>query len=286
VIDKAAVPAAYVDLHSHSTASDGSRSPAQVIAAAARAGLAAIALTDHDSVSGIPEAVAEGERHGVRVVTGTELSAHDDDGHEIHLLGLHLADLEPLERKLASLRDVRRRRAEAMVEKLNALGLPVSMESVLEQARGGALGRPHVARALVHGRLVKDFREAFERYLGNGRAAYVEKERLAVPDAIKLVHDAGGIAVLAHPGPDATLQSLSHMKDVGLDGVEVRHPSHLPEQERAISELADNLGLLPSGGSDWHGASDGPRVLGCMNVPREWLDRQDAASAARQSAGR
>lgn len=265
----------FVDLHMHSTASDGALSPADVVAAASRAALAAIALTDHDTVDGIAEARAAGERLRVRVVAGVELSA-SDEGSEVHLLGLHVRRLDALERELAVFREARRGRAKQIVERLNALGVPVTLEAVLAEAGAGVVGRPHVARALVAGGWARDARDAFDRWLGNGRPAYVEKHRLPLADAIRLVHDAGGLAVLAHPGPDATRARLEALRTLGLDGVEVRHPGHSAEDIARIGTLADHLGLLPSGGSDWHGASEGPRTIGSMEIPLAWLERQDA----------
>jgi predicted metal-dependent phosphoesterase TrpH len=259
----------------HSTASDGALPPSEVVAAAARAGLAAVALTDHDTIEGIAEARAEGARQGVRVIPGVELSAVSDDG-EVHLLGLHLSRMEVLERRLGSFREARRERAARMVERLNALGIPVTLEAVLAQAGTGAIGRPHVARALVAGGWARDLREAFDRWLGNGRPANVEKHRLSLSEAIALVHDAGGLAVLAHPGADATRARLEELRAIGLDGVEVRHPGHTAEDIARIGALADHLGLVPSGGSDWHGTTDGSRNLGCMQVPMRWLEQQDA----------
>lgn len=265
----------FVDLHMHSTASDGALPPADVVAAAARAGLAAIALTDHDTLAGVPEAWAAGERLGVRIVPGVELSAVDDAG-EVHLLGLHLSRPESLEHELVAFRDARRDRAGRIVERLNALGVPVTLDAVLAQAGAGAIGRPHIAKALVAGGWARDLREAFDRWLGNGRPAFVGKRRLTLADAIRYVHEAGGLAVYAHPGADATRARLEALRAVGLDGVEVKHPSHSAEDVARIGALADHLGLLPSGGSDWHGTSDGPRTIGSMRVPASWLERQDA----------
>ncbi len=257
----------------HSTASDGSLPAAAVVEAAARAHLAAIALTDHDTLAGIPEARAAGERLGVRVVPGVELSAHDRG--EVHMLGLHISDFDLLESRLAGFREGRRMRAERIVRRLNELGVPVTMEGVLEHAGSGAIGRPHVARAIMALGRARDQREAFDRWLGFGRPAYVEKEYLPVRDAMALVHEAGGIAVLAHPGAAATRARLESLRELGLDGVEVRHPSHGSEDIARIGALAEHLHLLPSGGSDWHGASEGVRTIGCMNVPGSWLERQD-----------
>lgn len=265
----------FVDLHMHSTASDGARHPADVVEAAAQAGLAAIALTDHDTLAGVDEARAAGERLGVRVIPGVELSAVEGK-EELHLLGLHLSRPAPIERELAAFREARLERAGRIVDRLNELGIPVALDDVLAQAAGGAVGRPHVARALVAGGWARDLRDAFDRLLGNGRPAYVEKRRLAVADAIRMIHDAGGIAVYAHPGAGATRARLEALRAAGLDGVEVRHPSHSAEDIARIGALADHLALVPSGGSDWHGTAEGPRMIGGMHVPEAWLERQDA----------
>jgi 3',5'-nucleoside bisphosphate phosphatase len=271
---------AFVDLHAHSTASDGSRAPADVIREAKRIGLAAIALTDHDTVAGIPEAISVGVDLGVRVVPGVELSAVEGDV-ETHILGLHLSDTRELEAKLVALREMRRTRAERMVHRLNELGVRIEFAAVLEQAAGGAIGRPHVARAMIAEGWAVDFRDAFDRYLGNGRPAYVTKERLAVADATALIHRAGGLAILAHPSHSGTLERIAAFVDQGMDGVEVRHPSHSAEDTARLAALVEHFSLVPSGGSDWHGSSDGPRTLGMMRVPAEWLGRQDSRIRAR-----
>jgi 3',5'-nucleoside bisphosphate phosphatase len=271
---------AFVDLHAHSTASDGSRAPADVIREARRIGLAAIALTDHDTVAGIPEAAAVGEELGVRVVPGVELSAVEGDV-ETHILGLHLSDTRELEAKLIALREMRRTRAERMVKRLNELGVRIELASVLEQAAGGAIGRPHVARAMIAEGWAVDFRDAFDRYLGNGRPAYVTKERLAVSEATTLIHRAGGLAILAHPSHSGTLERIAAFVEQGMDGVEVRHPSHSADDTARLAALVEHFSLVPSGGSDWHGSSDGPRTLGMMRVPAEWLGRQDSRIRAR-----
>jgi predicted metal-dependent phosphoesterase TrpH len=266
--------AAFVDLHAHSTASDGSRAPADVVREAKRIGLAAIALTDHDTVAGISEAVAMAEELGVRVVPGVELSAVEGDV-ETHILGLHLSDTRELEAKLIALREMRRTRAERMVQRLNELGVRIEFASVLEQAAGGAIGRPHVARAMIAEGWAVDFRDAFDRYLGNGRPAYVTKERLAVAEATALIHRAGGLAILAHPSHSGTRERIAAFVEQGMDGVEVRHPSHSAEDTARLAALVEHFSLVPSGGSDWHGSADGPRTLGMMRVPAEWLGRQD-----------
>jgi hypothetical protein len=275
---------AFVDLQVHSTASDGALPPAAVAQAAHAAGLTAFALTDHDTVDGLPEAAAEGAARGVRVVPGVELST-TFEGDELHLLGLHLDDVTVMREELAALRTDRVSRAERMVATLNGAGLPVTMEAVLREAGGGAVGRPHVARALVAGGWVRDFREAFDRWIAFGRPAYVAKAVFEVADAIALVHRAGGLAVWAHPGEQATPARVARLAALGLDGVEALHPSHPAWLVTRLVATIEEAGLLPSGGSDWHGAPDGPRKLGGQLVPKVWLDWQDDRVAARR-AGR
>ena len=272
-------PAAFVDLHMHSTASDGSRAPADVVRAAKAAGLAAIALTDHDSVAGLAEAQIAGAELGVRIVNGVELSAVEGEA-ETHLLGLHLRDVLVIERELGALRDMRERRGQQIVEKLVAIGVLVTFDDVLAQAGGGAVGRPHVARALIADGWATDVRDAFDRYLGAGKPAYVAKDQLGMAEAIAIIHSAGGLAVLAHPGGAGTRERLTALIALGLDGVEVKHPGHSPSDTARLNTLAAQLGLVLSGGSDWHGAADGPRTIGMMQVPWQWLVLQDARFAA------
>jgi len=271
-----------VDLHVHSTASDGALAPETVVEAAARVGLSALALTDHDTLAGVAAAREAGNRLRLRVVAGVELSVLDGE-QEVHLLGLHVARVDALERDLAALRETRRARAVKIVERLNALGVPVTADQVFAESGAGAVGRPHVARALIAGGWVRDLREAFGRYLGTGRPANVEKQRLSAADGIRRIHDAGGLAVFAHPGADGTLERVAALAALGLDGLEVLHPSHSPADVARLTALTESHGLVPSGGSDWHGTADGPRALGAMRVPAGWLASQDARLAARAS---
>jgi predicted metal-dependent phosphoesterase TrpH len=270
---------AFVDLHTHSTASDGTVGPEGVIEKAEKVGLAALALTDHDTIDGVPAAREAGQRLGVRVIAGVELSAVQDD-QEVHLLALHLTHLEGLQLRLAELRTMRYARAQKIVEKLNLLGVPLTLDEVLLQSNGGAVGRPHVARALIARGIVPDFREAFARYLGGAGSAFVPKAHFSVADAIAIAHEAGALAIWAHPGDGGRREKLEPLVAAGLDGLEIKHPSHSSEDVKRLQALADFFGLLPSGGSDWHGAPDGPRRLGIMNVPIEWLERQDEKVAS------
>lgn len=274
---------AFVDLHAHSTASDGALPPAAAMAAAHAAGLRAVALTDHDTLAGIAEAQAAADSLGLELVPGVELSVHQG-ADEVHLLGLHIRDVDALQQDLEVFRGHRRRRAEDIVGRLNAAGVAVTLEAVLAAADGGAIGRPHVARAMIAGGFVRDAREAFDRWLAFGRPAYVDKERLDVADGIAMVHRAGGIAVIAHPGSGGRREMIETLAAAGLDGIEVRHPSHSKDDEQRLHALATHFGLVVSGGSDWHGAQQGGRVLGAMQVPYAWLEAQRTLVARRRSA--
>ncbi|MBA3672986.1 MAG: hypothetical protein H0W68_13325, partial [Gemmatimonadaceae bacterium] len=235
------------------------------------------------TVAGLAEAQAAGAELGVRVVNGVELSAVEGET-ETHLLGLHLEDSSVLERGLGELREMRARRAERIVARLVELGVQVRMEDVLEHAKGGAIGRPHVARALIAEGWAADSRDAFDRYLGAGRPAFIAKDQLSMRDAIAMIHDAGGLALIAHPGANGTRERIDALAALGMDGVEIRHPGHAPADETRLRALCDHFGLVPSGGSDWHGAADGARTIGMMRVPAEWLARQDARVADRRRA--
>ncbi len=260
---------AFVDLHVHSTASDGEYAPSEVLRRAAEAGLSAIALTDHDTLGGMPEAEDAGERFGVQVVAGCEFSASAPWG-ELHLLGYFLQpdDADLLE-FLQEQRDRRAARAERIVARLRDIGVSLDMRAVRLQA-GGAIGRPHVARALVGAGHVGDPQEAFDRYLGRGRPAFVAKDLPTTEEVCRVVRAVGGVT------SRATRRSLSRLKREGVDGVEVRHPSHSRETAGRIMRLAEELDMVVTGGSDWHGDT-GPAgdrgALGSQQVPAEWLER-------------
>ena len=273
----------FVDLHTHSTASDGLLPPERVVEAAARCGLTAIALTDHDTIDGVAAAREAGQRLGIRVISAVELSAFLDD-HEVHLLALHVSRLERLEERLSELRALRYSRGQRIVEKLNTLGIPITFDEVLAQSAGGAVGRPHVARALIARGVVHDFRDAFSRYLGGSGAAFVPKDRLSLQDAIAIAHEAGALAIWAHPGDSGRRERLEPLIAAGLDGIEIRHPGHSRDDMNRLQALCDFFDLVPSGGSDWHGGDEGPRRLGSMNVSVDWLARQDDKVAALATA--
>jgi predicted metal-dependent phosphoesterase TrpH len=270
----------FVDLHVHTTASDGAFVPARVVARAAEAGLAAIAITDHDTIDGLPEALEAGERLGVRVVTGCEFSVGVPWG-EMHLLGYFLpAESAELAGFLHEARTDRERRAREMVQKLAAAGAPIEAEAVFAAADGGSVGRPHVARALLESGQVRSLDEAFDRFLGRGRPAFVEKSLPAFRDVAALVHRLGGIVSAAHLKDRGNRTNLSRLRHEGLDAVETRHPSHDPDTRARLTDLALAMGLGRSGGSDWHGESEEGwthGALGSQEVPLAWLEALEAA---------
>lgn len=246
------------------------------------AGLAAMALTDHDTVAGVLEAQAEGERLGVRVVSGCEFSVKVPWG-EMHLLGYFLpVGHGEVERFLEGERAMRLRRANRMVESLQAWGVDIAPEDVLSEAGNAAVGRPHVARALVRLGKVPDVPAAFDEFLGQGRRAFVEKTLPPLAEVCDMVHRAGGVVSAAHLRDRATRSTLQLLQADGLDAVEVRHPRHPAELRGQIGELARQLGLLPTGGSDWHGPGrdEGQSPLGSEAVPMAWLEALEARAAA------
>ena len=269
------------DLHMHSFCSDGLRTPTQAVEEACSAGLQAMSLTDHDTVEGIPEATAAGERLGMEVVPGTELSAHVRD-REVHILAycIDCSD-DQLGNSLKQSFASRHERGVAIVEKLNVLGLSVSLDDVLSQAKGSPLGRPHIAAAMVENGLVADKDEAFNRYIGDRGPAFKPKPYTAAETVIKLIHRSAGVAVLAHPGASLPEFVIEHLVSHGLDGIEVFHPAHQPPQIDFYNQLADRYGLLKSGGSDSHGNIDGTRI-GDYGVGYEVIEamRERAATYA------
>jgi 3',5'-nucleoside bisphosphate phosphatase len=264
------------DLHCHSSASDGTRPPADVVARAAAAGLSALALTDHDTIAGIAEAAAALPR-GLALIGGMELSCRRE-GHSVHLLG-YLFDPanEELATQIHAIRASRVERAKAMIAKLNNLGVAVSWDQVTRIAGGGVIGRPHIARAMMEAGVVGTVEEAFTpEWIGPGGPAHVSRYALDPAEAIRLVHAAGGVTVLAHPlavtrGWMVPDDLISELAQAGLDGVEVAHPDHDPEQRDQLLAVARRLGLAATGGSDDHGELTGDRI-GCEATGAEDLD--------------
>ncbi|HWK88759.1 MAG TPA: PHP domain-containing protein [Longimicrobium sp.] len=243
------------DLHIHTRASDGQLSPAEVVRTATAARLDVIAITDHDTVGGLAEAIDAGAGGPVRVITGVELSTHHGDD-EVHVLGYHIRpDAASLLRHEHGALGRRLERAREMVRLLQGQGIPIEYEDVLRAAGpdARAIGRPHVARALVEGRHVRSVGQAFERYLADGGIAFVRSELPSVRDAIDIIRDAGGVAVWAHPNPEHFERDIRTFAGWGLAGVECFRPNTLPADAHRFRQVAAELGLFPTGGSDWHG---------------------------------
>jgi hypothetical protein len=260
-----------VDLHTHTTASDGLLTPTELVRHALERGLGAVAVTDHDTTAGLPEALAAGAELGLEVIPGVEIST-SHDGLEVHLLGYWVdAGSAEFERLLASRRDDRDARAREMVERLAGLGVHIDYEDVLREAGRGAVGRPHVAAALVTKGWVRTKQEAFDRWLADGRAAAVPKPVFPLAEAIQLLHGMGAVPVCAHPGLLKRPELLNEMPALGLLGVEVYYPKHAPEQQRQLLAFAKSHGLVATGGSDFHSLTQ-PGPLGSHVVPAEVLE--------------
>lgn len=266
------------DLHTHSNRSDGVFPPAEVVRAARDAGLEGIALTDHDTVDGYDEARAQGELLGVEVVRGVELSSVSR-GASVHMLGYFVDPEEPeFKRQLELHRDDRIWRAQAMVQRLNELGVPVTFARVREIAKGDSIGRPHIAQAMVEAGVVPNTTAAFtQEWIANRGQAYVERHTLSPEEAIRLIRGAGGVAVIAHPiwtekDGSLTEAELSALAGAGMSGIEVDHPDHPPEARARYRAMAERLGLVATASSDWHGNEHGG-MIGVNASDRDTLER-------------
>jgi 3',5'-nucleoside bisphosphate phosphatase len=248
---------AAADLHVHTHASDGLVSPSGVVAAAAAKGLAAVAVTDHDTVDGLDEAVMAQAGLTLRVIPGIELSC-DVLGREIHILGFFIDYTCPeLTRLLKTIHESRFSRAVKMVDRLQKLGYAITLPAVLEQAGGAAPGRPHVARALVDAGYFANVRKVFDQLLGMGMPGYVERYKLLPQEAIAAIRNAGGLAAWAHPALAGSDHLLAGFIGYGLQGLEIYHPDHGPHQTEHYRRLAKRHGLVTTGGSDYHGGEAG-----------------------------
>ncbi len=276
---------AMIDLHSHTTASDGQHSPTELVALAAVAGVTRLAVTDHDTVGGIAEATAAAAARGLTIIPGIELSAFVN-GREVHILGHFLRPDEPEIATFSErLRGERAIRMEQMVEKMKGLGYPVTMEMVKSIAGDAHLGRPHLARVLVEMNWVRDTREAFDRFLADGKPACVGRFKVSGEDAIGLIRRAGGAATVAHPGVSKMEKhELAPLKAAGLAGLEVYHSDHNPSVREKYLAITRELDLIPTAGSDFHGEKVAPgRLLGSASMPPPLLDALRARAAASDS---
>ncbi len=275
-----------VDLHMHSTASDGRYSPAELVSRGVAAKLAVMALTDHDTVDGFPAAqqAARGFPR-LTVVPGVEISTDVPQG-EVHLLGYYIDhDNGELQQKLVEMRASRLERAQGMLTKLKELGMPLEWERVRQIAGSGAVGRPHVAQAMLEKGYISSIREAFTKYLGWGGPAYVERKKLTPEEAVELVLRASGIPVLAHPYTVPGMEDLvASLCKKGLAGLEVYYAGYSTEQINGLLALADRYGLITTGGSDFHGLEASETALGGVDVPLQCAEHL-AALARKKSPG-
>ena len=270
----------WIDLHLHSTCSDGTFSPEDVVRRAVDLGLSVISLTDHDSTEGVPEAQAFGQARGVAVIPGAELST-EAENKDLHILAYFVDIAHPaFVRCLQTFRDARVQRAERMVAKLNRMGVRIRMDQVLAKAGKGAVGRPHVADVMLEEGFVFSTNEAFNKYLGYAKPAYQPKYALSPAEAIDVIHAAGGLACLAHPLLYARDDLIPGLVDLGLDGIEVMHTKSGPAEIARYSEMADQYGLLKTGGSDCHGDGRGDSVMGTVRVPGAFAEALEAAHRA------
>lgn len=291
------------DLHTHSTASDGTDAPADLARLARDAGLSCFALTDHDTTAGLADAAAGAKKLKLTFIPGIELSASPNldrpalsDEPEnlgrrgnVHILGYHIRhDAPELARIARDQRQAREERNPAIVEKLQALGVRIEYEEVLAAAGGqdhaaASVGRPHIAQVMLSKGYVKSIHEAFAKYLGVGGAAYTRRDRLSAGQAIEAIHAAGGAAVLAHPvqmalDKDGIEHAVARLASIGLDGLETKHSDHEPADTHFLAALADRFDLIPTGGSDYHGSRKAIR-LGSVVAPEGTLERLAEAAA-------
>jgi predicted metal-dependent phosphoesterase TrpH len=274
-----------VDLHIHSTASDGKLSPAEVVREAAEKGLSYIALADHDSVDGIAAAKKAAQRFpGLTVIPAIEISTDIPRG-EVHILGYFIdyTNAELLAR-LEEFKNSRRRRAEQMVAKLANLGMPVEWERVLELAGSSTIGRPHIAQAMLEKGYIPSFKDAFDEYLGHGKPAYVEREKMLPAEAVAIIIRAKGLAVLAHPLTTENHEGLvSELKPAGLVGLEAYYGEYDAEEVKGLVALAQKYGLIATGGSDFHGIEpEEETAIGGADVPLEVVERLIALAKKRE----
>jgi hypothetical protein len=274
IASRPAVPAAgFADLHLHTLFSDGTFTPEELAQRGAQLGLVAMALTDHDTVEGCARMAQACQTLGVEFIPGAELTA-EFESHEVHLLGYFLDALQPkLLGEIKKFQTVRQERIREMVSRLNQAGVPLRAETVFALANCLSPGRPHVARALAQEGLCGSMEEAFDRFLKKGRPAWVPKYKISALDAMALIHQAGGVAVLAHPGLNHCDQIIPRLAADGLDGLECFHSKHSGTQSEYYMALARRLKLAVTGGSDCHGFSKGKPLIGGVRLPAVYLDK-------------
>jgi predicted metal-dependent phosphoesterase TrpH len=274
----------FADLHLHTNFSDGTFTPEELVLQAQKNGLSCIALTDHDTVEGCERAAAAAAKVKMEFIAGTELTAEHDDT-ELHVLGYFLdTQNKKLLKEISKFQTVRQSRIQEMVARINEMGIPLEAESVFALANCKSPGRPHVARAMIKAGLVKNLDEAFDRFLKKGRPAWVPKSKISALEAIELVHQAGGLAVMAHPGLNRTDEIIPALVDAGMDGIECFHTKHSTSMSERYLEIADKYNLLVTGGSDCHGFSKNKPLIGTVRLPYEHIEKLKESRAARIKA--
>jgi len=276
----------FADLHLHTNFSDGTYTPEELAGRASELRLAAVALTDHDTVEGCERMAAACARACLEFIPATELTA-EVDGNELHLLAYFVDTQNPrLLAQMSRFQRVRQSRIQEMVARLNQLDIPLQADAVLAIANCRSPGRPHVARALVMGGFCSSMDEAFERFLKKNRPAWVPKFKISATEAIELIHQAGGLAVIAHPGLNRVDEIIPGLVRAGLDGLECFHTKHTPNTSEHYVGLAKQLGLLITGGSDCHGLNKGKPLIGTVKLPYEYVEQLKGAIARRKSIDR
>ena len=273
----------FADLHLHSHYSDGTFAPEEIVARGRKQGLGALSLTDHDTVEGCEMMASECAKVGLEFVVGAELTSEHND-IELHILAYFIDPKnERLLREIAKFQIVRQDRIREMVEKINALGVPLKAEDVFALANCKSPGRPHVARTLVRKGLCRTLDEAFERFLKKGRPAWVPKSKMSSLEAIELIHQAGGLAVMAHPGLNRSDEVIPDLVAAGLDGIECFHTKHPPKTASHYLDIADKYHLLVTGGSDCHGMSKGRPLIGNVRLSRDHYDKLKSKAESRKT---
>jgi len=273
----------FADLHLHTNFSDGTYTPEELTGRARQLGLAAVALTDHDTVEGCTRMAAACAAAGLEFIPATELTAEFDD-NELHLLGYFVdTGNQTLLTEMVRFQKVRQDRVREMVARLNQLNIPLEADAVFALASCRSPGRPHVARALVMGRFCSSPDEAFERFLKKNRPAWVPKFKISALDAIALIHQAGGLAVMAHPGLNRTDGIIPDLVEAGLDGLECFHTKHPPSTSEHYIRIAKEFNLAITGGSDCHGLSKGKPLIGTVRLPYEYVEQLQARSRSKRS---
>lgn len=283
----------YIDLHIHSTYSDGTLTPLLLVQEAKKMGLRAISLTDHDTTEGVEEIISHGNAYGVEILPGVELSAHID-ASSVHILGYGLHYNDPaLLARLATIQEARHTRNQKIINRLNDLGIKITKEDVHKFSKTGQTGRPHFAQFLIEKKVAHSFDDAFDIYLGQKGSAYVPRKILFAADAIRYINEAGGLSVLAHPATvDYTMSSISGLvetlKNFGLSGVEVYYPTHSKKVRKTLLEISRKYDLIATGGSDFHGHRSAEKTLGStgknQRLPYEVLEKIKNRLSAKKAA--